>query len=318
MQVMIQILGVFLLFGIGILARKRGMLSGDSTRDLARILITIIYPCLIMHSITRNRLPDLAANWYMPLIVMVLALTGLVLGLIALRFSPRLPEQTKRAFLFQSMMNNYLFLPLPIVLMFFGEDGVSLLIFSSLGYEIVLWTLGVFIFAPGTTLKRRLKMIAGPPPIALALAFSYIFIRDAAVPHIGFLNPSPALLTQVHDLFMRAFTLIGQGTVPISFLVAGSRMTELPLANMGDRRLWLLTAVRLLGVPALMYPILYFLPIGPLALGVMSITVVMPCAIASIVFCDRFGGDTHFITGTVLLTHMMAVITVPLILMLVL
>ena len=44
-------------------------------------------------------------------------------------------------------MNNYLFLPLPLVLFRYGEKGVALLVFASLGYEVLLWSLGVMLFS---------------------------------------------------------------------------------------------------------------------------------------------------------------------------
>jgi hypothetical protein len=91
-------------------------------------------------------------------------------------------------------------------------------------------------------------------------------------------------------------------------------MSELRADNLSDWRIWLVTGIRLILVPAIAIPVLLVLPVPTPAQGVLTVVATMPCAIASIIFSERFGGDTRFVTGTVLLTHMLALVTVPLIL----
>jgi predicted permease len=44
--------------------------------------------------------------------------------------------------LFQCIINNYSFLPMPLAFLFWGEQGLALLIFSTIDSEIAFWTLG--------------------------------------------------------------------------------------------------------------------------------------------------------------------------------
>ncbi len=310
MLVALQVLFILLLLGAGWAARRFGLLTRIGTSELAKVLLGIVYPALILHSITRKSWPDLISNWPLPALNILLALVGLGVGLLTLRLVKRMPDQTARGFLFHSMINNSLFLPLPIIVFLFGEDGVSLLILSTVGFELVLWTLGVFVLAPGTTPLQRLRMSLGPPPIALILAFSIVLVRDLhLVPWPALDSPSLAR----HLLNMGGFMVdtLGKGTVPISFLVAGSRMADLHPHFIRDSRIWLVSAIRLLIVPAMMLGLLSLLPISPLARGVMTVVSVMPSAIASIAFSERFGGDSDFIAAVLLLTHIGALITVP-------
>ena len=76
-------------------------------------------------------------------------------------------------------------------------------------------------------------------------------------------------------------------------------------------RIWVVASLRLVGIPLVMLPLISMLPLDETARGVLTVISVMPCAIASVVFSDRFGGDRDFIAGALVLTHLWALVTVP-------
>ena len=46
-------------------------------------------------------------------------------------------------FHFLCTMNNYSFLPIMLASMFWGEKGVAMVVFSTLGAEVIVWTFGI-------------------------------------------------------------------------------------------------------------------------------------------------------------------------------
>jgi len=52
----------------------------------------------------------------------------------------------------------------------------------------------------------------------------------------------------------------------------------------------------------------------PVARGILYIVSVMPTAMVSVLFSERYGGDTDFVAGALLLTHLWALVTVPILL----
>lgn len=313
MAIVIQILGVLLLLGIGALARRRNWLTGAGTSELAKVLVQLVYPALVLQSMGRKSLGDLAQNWPLPLLTTALALGGLLMGWLIIRWVGHMPEATTRAFLFHCLINNYLFLPLPLVKLLCGDDGVSLLVFSSVGYEVVLWTVGVFLFAPGTGLRQRLRMTMAPPVVALGISLLYIVARDTGLVQL----PAASAAGTVAEIFrMLRFALntIAGATIPMAFLVAGSRMAVLRFHTVMDRRVWLVALLRLVVIPVMMISVFRLLPLAPLARQVLVIVTVMPSAVVSVIFSERFGGDSEFIAGVLLLTHLAALVTIPLLL----
>ena len=304
-----QILCVLGLVSLGFFARRRGLLSAQGTNDLARIALTLIYPALVMASITQLSFSDLRAHVSLPLLTMVIAMSGFGLGLLAVRFLGRVPRETAQAFLFHCLINNYLFLPLPLVLFRYGEKGVALLVFASVGYEFLLWSLGVVLFTKTFCIRQRAKALLSPPFLSLVFSLIIVAARD--------LLPWPAIPTWLilaNDTLHSGLRTFGAATVAVAMLVAGSRFAVLKFETMLGWRIWLVSAIRLIGVPLVMIPLLGWIPMDDMSRGILFIVSVMPSAMVSVLFSERYGGDTDFIAGGLLLTHLWALLTVPILL----
>jgi len=306
----LQILCILGLVGCGFIARRRGLLSAQGTSDLAHLSVALIYPALIISSVTKLSASDLLANIMLPLIAMGIALTGFLLGLLVVKLLGRIPGSTIKAFLFHCLMNNYMFLPLPLVLFFFGERGVALLVFSSVGYELLLWTLGVFLFTKEASWRNAIRQMFSPPFLTLLGSLLYVFLRDRA----GLTLPDAwrDALTPLTDTFLFATAMLGQATVALSMLIAGSRFAMMRFHTMLGWRIWMVSVLRLVAVPLVVLPVIARLPLDSTSQGILMIVAVMPSAMVSIVFSERYGGDSEFIAGALLLTHLWALLTVPL------
>ncbi len=314
MDYILQVLFVLVLMAVGFGARKRGLVSAVGTSEMARVLIAIIYPCLIFSSVTRLNAGELAANWIMPAMAMAMAGTGLLLGLAALRCMKRVDRQRAGAFLFQNTINNYLFLPLPLVMLLWGEEGVALLVFASMGFELSLWTVGVFLFNRTGGLSEGVRNMFGPPLVALMFSIGWVCVRDLLTPELPTSGFFADLTRRLLDLLYFGTDTVGKATIAISMIIAGSRIAALDVRSVFDRQVWVVSLLRLVVTPVVFILILKAIPMGELAYGILAVVAVMPAAMASLVFSERFGGDSDFIATTLLLTHLGAVVTIPLLL----
>lgn len=310
MNYVLQILFILTLMGLGWMARKRKIITESGTSEMTRLLLSVIYPALIFYSITRLNPRQLAQNWIMPAATLLIAGIGLVLGLLALHWIKPADEKRAGAFLFQSMINNYLFLPLPLVMLLWGTEGVALLVFASIGFELIVWTVGMFLFSRASRLSDSLRIMCGPPLITLLFSIAWICIRDLS----PFKLPDSTFLQRILELTYFGSETIGKATVALSMLVAGSRMAALPVKAVRDSHVWLVSILRLLVAPVLFILLLRHLPVEKLAQNILIVIAVMPAAVGSLIFSERFGGDTDFIAATLLATHLGAIITVPLLL----
>ena len=310
----LQVLFVLALMGVGYFARRRGMVSATGTSEMVRLLISIIYPCLIFSSITRMDARALAAHWVMPLMSIAIAGTGLLLGLAALRLLRVSDRRRAGAFLFQNTINNYLFLPLPLVMLLWGNEGVALLVFASMGFEVTVWTVGVFLFNRSSRLSEGIRMMFSPPLVALLFSLAWVCARDGLhlqVPESGIMAGATQ---RVLSLLHFGTDALGRATIAFSMIVAGSRIAALDLRAAFDRQVWIVALLRLVVTPVVFILLLKALPLDELAYGILAVVAVMPAAVASLVFSERFGGDSDFVATTLVATHLGAIATIPLLL----
>lgn len=310
MNYVLQIIFILLLMSSGWIARKRGMLSETGTAELTRVLMSIIYPALIFYSITRMTPGQLAGNWIMPAMTLGIAGVGLSLGFFTLRWMKDVDQKRAGSFLFQSTINNYLFLPLPLVLILWGKDGVALLVFASMGFELTIWTVGVLLFNRSRSFSEGLRVMFGPPMIALLFSIIWICVRDLSPVRL----PERAVLQRVFELIYFGADTVGKATVSLSMIIAGSRMSAMNVKSINDPHVWIVSILRLIAVPLLFILILRQIPMSETARGVLTVVAVMPAAVSSPVFSERFRGDTDFVAATLLITHLAATVTVPLLL----
>lgn len=314
MNYVLQVLFILVLMAIGFMARRRGVVSAVGTSEMVRILIAIIYPCLIFSSVTRLNATELAANWIMPVMALAIAGTGLILGLVSLRFMKISDPQRASAFLFQNTINNYLFLPLPLVMLLWKEQGVALLVFASMGFELTVWTVGVFLFNRSSKLAEGIRMMFGPPLMALIFSIGWVCVRDLASPELPASGFFADLMHRVLELFYFGADTVGKATVAVSMIVSGSRIAALDVRAAFDKHVWVVSALRLVVTPVIFILLLKMIPMDEMAYGILCVVAVMPAAVASLVFSERFGGDSDFIATTLLITHLAAIVTIPLLL----
>lgn len=314
MDYVLQVLFVLALMAVGFLACKRGLISATGTSEMVRVLIAVIYPCLIFSSVTRLNVHDLTANWIMPAMALAIAGTGLSLGLVALRCLKGINQHRANAFLFQNTINNYIFLPLPLVMLLWDTEGVALLVFASMGFEIAIWTVGVFLFNRTNNLSDGIRMMFSPPLITLLFSIGWVCTRDLSGLELPTSGMVADLLHRLLDLLYFGTETVGGATVALSMIVAGGRFASLDIHGVFDRQVWIVATMRLIVTPVVFILILKLIPISEMAYGVLAVVAVMPAAIASLVFSERFGGDSEFIAATLLITHLGAIVTIPMLL----
>ena len=308
LQIFIRICSICLMICAGALARKRGVLNSESTRSLAFLSTNFIYPAAVYSSLVGNfTLRQIISCWTIPAGTLMIFAVGFAVGAAGLPLIRGRTDGERRMFHLQSTVCNYVFLPMPLVMYAFGDSGVGLLSLSTVGSEIGVWTLGVFAISGGFK-PRQLKNLLNMPIIAVLLAIATLMFRE-------FLpwTPSPnSLIASICSSLLSTAKMFGAGTVAIAMIVAGSRMTELNCRTLFCGLQWFTAFVRLILVPGICIAILLLLPFTDDVRCILAIIAVMPASVASVAISDIFGADNESIAASVLLTHLLCIITVPL------
>jgi len=311
-KLFIRILAIFCMIGFGILARRLRFIDQDTSSQMSRLVTNFFYPALIFTSLVNNfTLGSLAANWVLPAGMALIMATGYLVGRLSARFMKFSKPEEKNQFMFQCTTNNYSFLPLPIILMLWGESGVARLIFSTLGSEISVWTLGILALTGNRFRKENLKNLLSVPMLAIFAAILVILLRDVPK-EPGFFLTANFFMYEAATSFFAVLEIFGKAAIPVAMFIAGSRMADLKMHHLLTIKQGCLVALRLLVIPLIAVSILYFLPIENDIRLVLLTVAIMPSAVSSVFLSEVYNSDTEFAASAVLTTHLFSLVTIPL------
>jgi len=312
LSIFLRLLSIFLMIGIGWVARRRSIISAETTRSLSRLLATYFYPALIFTSMTRHfNTGSLVANWQLPVGTFVIMLIGFATGLLVERLLTDPHSRQGHAFLFQCTINNYSFLPMPLALMLWGEAGVAGLIFSAMGPELAIWTLGVYALSGRKLRLGSLRQLINPPLITMIATLCFVVLRDQLPGAAAGFTARPPV-TEFTGAVNSALALLGGATIPLAMMVAGSRMAGLHAHHLFSRIQIVLALLRLVLIPAIAIGLMTMLPLADEIRRILILVAIMPVAVFSVVLCELYEGDSDFAASSILVTHMLCLITVPL------
>lgn len=299
------------MIALGVLARRLNVIDGRDTQRLSRLLTWFFYPALIYSTFVASfNAAALVQRWALPAGTFLIMLFGYLAGRCVTAFI-EMPDKKRKGFLFQCSTNNYSFLPMPLALLYFGESGVASLIYSTLGSEIAVWTLGVYALTGRRIGLAALRHLVNPPLCAIAAAALTIVARDAASTAAAQQVVQSALMANLLSGLLSGLELFGAATIPVAMVVAGSRMAELRPHHVLTGLQFLVTAMRLIVIPGVILLALFAVPLAPDVRQILVLVAVMPAAISSVVLNEMYDGDPQFAASSVFLTHVTAVVTIP-------
>ncbi len=310
--IFIRIFAVFLMIVLGAIARWTKVLDSESTTRLSHLTTKLFYPTLIYSAIVGNfTFSSLIENWTLPTGAFGIMTIGFVIGLLASRLNIFPNDAEKRGFRFQCTINNYSFLPMPLVLMFWGSTGVAKLIFSTVGSELAVWTLGIFALTGHKFGRKTLKQLLSVPMMAIVAAILTLILLEllGGTTVLDWLSSS--WRGEIAEAGLNVLDIFGAGTIPAAMVIAGSRMSELRPHHLWAKPQLLVVVLRLFLIPAICLAFLMILPLNTENGRILILVATMPAAVASVVLSDLYDADSDFAAACVLLTHLVSLISVP-------
>ena len=295
----------------GFALNRLKLIDAAFNRQLSLVVLNVFYPCLIGSSMVRNfTWETLLQHGFMPVGTVFILLTGWAVGWATLPLLHRQSASTRRCYHFVCLMNNYSFLPILMAASLWGEKAIALIIFSSLGAELCVWTLGVKTLTGQTLDRSFLKNLASVPMVALMGSFVWLALRAACGRH-GWVPAADAFPSHLGSTLLDTFRIAGAATIPASALVCGSRIAMLHPSKVFSPLMVGTCALRLVIIPALCVAGLSLVALPPEMHRVLVLIAVMPAAMASVTLAEAFSGDADFSAAAILTTHVLCLVTTP-------
>ena len=170
----------------------------------------------------------------------------------------------------------------------------------NISFNILCWTVGAAIYRGRENMNLK-KALISPVVISSVLGFLLFVLRIRI----------PALPLSVLEL-------VGGLTTPLSMLLIGTRVVGLRLRDFKDPDYHLAAFLRLVAAPLLSLALMRLCHLPELPVVVTYILMAMPAASTISMQAELYDGDRRFSASGVAYTTLWALVSIPLMLMLVL
>ena len=287
-----QILQMFLLAGLGFALFKAGKISQEGSKALGNILIYLALPSVIINGFLVERTAEHMTG------ILYSALAAAALLLISILIS-RFFFRRDAIAAFSGAFSNPGFFGVPLIIASMGQGSVFYVACFIAFLNIGQWTYGVSILT-GQSIAQGFqpkKLIRAPFIIAILTGLALFLIQP----------PLPAVVTG-------ALSAVAALNTPLAMFTVGIYLAQADIPGLVRRRsLYAVSAVRLLIIPALALALLSLLP-GSLHDMKLALLLAIACPVGSnvAVYAQLHGKDFPYAVGTVIVSTLFSLVTIPL------
>jgi predicted permease len=303
------VLPVFLLMGVGALLRRMRVLTPEGDSTVLALAVNVTYPCLIIGNIVGNESLRDPANVWLPILFGAgFMVAGSVLAWLTAPLFKLRGGAVRRTFALASAVQNYGYLPIPILHAVFPDDRwMGVLFIYTLGIEVTLWTLGVWLMNPRT--HGAAGNILNPVVLSIVLGLTLNLLPWGAWVADG--QPASWVLGSIRQ----TVHMLGECAIPLGLIIVGAILFDL-LSKPG----WHADAgaaiggvvIRLAVLPAVMLGALLLLPFASSDFRhVIAVQAAMPAAVFPMIIARRYGGDEATAMRVMVMTTLVSLLTIP-------
>ena len=292
---------IFSLIGIGLVLRRKGMISREGQKNITDLVIHVVLPCNIVTSFVQE-FPESALRECIQifLISIVIQAFFVIYGRAAYKNAE---ENRKKCLLYGILVSNAGFMGNPIAEGVYGPMGLMLASVYLIPVRTMMWSFGIAIFSGQADLKATLKKVVTHPCVIACMAGIVIMVAEMA----GGVTIVPgALLTLLQT--------IGRCNTALSMMVIGMILSDIDPSALVDRAVVRFTVERLFILPAVIGAVLFLLSRAGLVFGLAPrlsvLLAAMPAAATTSMLSSKYDCAPDFATRMVILSTLCSIPTV--------
>ncbi len=302
----------FLLFAMiftGYFLRKIKLIDDNIVKGLNKFVLYFAFTCLAIYNVGSLKINGELLNTigitFLIIVFLFVAYTLLSKLYIKIRKFP----ESKRAIIEVSMVSpNNGFMGFPIALMFFGQEGMLFMAIHNIVFNVYIFSYGLMEIKGeknqekiGNKILKLLK--TGFNPVVLGVIVGGI---------IGFSNIS------LENIVGEYLQIMGSMATPLAMILiggtlAGSKFLELFKNHM----VWETAFVKNLVLPMVTLLLVFWLPIAPVAKGIIVLAAAMPTGATVVMLASQEKKDTELASKILFFSTVIAMATLPMFLWLI-
>lgn len=301
-----QMLVLLAMMAVGFFCYKKNWVSDETAGHLSKLVVNVFNPILVVNGVLGQNSTDAGNNvaWNVVLIVVYFALLMIVGLLLPLLLRP--DEKHKSIYRLMTIFSNVGFMGIPVIKSIFGDGAMIYVAFYILGYNIMLYTVGMFL-AQKAGEENRVHSVSYLQALAAngegknrrakadekqAASDTSSFEQKSGVAEFFKCLINPGVVAALLAVIIFAFGIkmpgpvvtfcdyMGNTTIPLSMIMIGISMAQANAKDVfSDWRIYVFILLRMIVLPIIMTFVLNFV----LAYAVTSGTVAAVNAVDPVV-----------------------------------
>ncbi|MCC0721731.1 AEC family transporter [Clostridioides sp. ZZV14-6044] len=296
-NIFIQVAVLFIIILVGYFVRKFNLLDEHCTSKLSNLTMTIFLPSMIISSMQINFDNKMIQKILLLLFIsLVMYIVSIIIAFL-LKYILKC-EDAKDLAIYQYIVvfSNVAFMGYPVIEAVLGHEAIFYTAIFNLPFNLFSFTLGIYLLSKGSTTKGfSMKSLISPATIAVVIGL-FLFITGLRLPQ--FINDP--------------LKMLGNMTTPISMIIIGSLLANSSAIDcFVNKRLYLVTIVRLLVLPVIIYFILKGWVNDKMILAIPVVISSMPAAANTAIFANQYDSNVTLASQCVFFTTLFSIISIP-------
>jgi predicted permease len=293
------VLQIFAMGALGFYLARAKHIPESGLRLLSFLSVNIFFPLFIFNQIiTHFDAKQMPFWWQFPLTNISCVLTGLLISsLVMLRHKGHL----KDGFLAVASLNNGGYIPLLLAMSLplgaLAGQVYTSVILSIIGFDLCLWSLGIWIVTRDKSGHMDLKKLINPPLISMFAALGLVLTVGGHVVPDGVIKP---------------IKILGDAALPVAMIVIGGNLSLSGFGTTNWMQIGGAAMIKLIVLPLIALIVIPLLKLNPLVALVGMIQACMPSSITiSIIARNEETRNQDFINRGIFATHLLSMVTIP-------
>ena len=296
-----QMLVLFIMMLVGVYCRKKGIFNDEANKRISSLVVNVANPALILSS-SINQEAVIEGMEFMKTFLLAWGMFG-VLMVIAFFMPKILRADVSEYGTYRTMtiFSNIGFMGFPVIDAMYGSEALLYATMFLIPFNVLIYTYGISVMKKqGEKTGFQIQKILNVGVISCVVAL-VIYLTGI---------PMPVVIENSVDS-------ISSLTAPLSMMVIGDSLTKINLKKLFcNGRMLVFSAIKLLLIPIAGVSLIKLLGLNPLLTGVCMIMLATPVGSMNAMLAQEYGGDYELASQGVTITTLLAVVTMPLVSML--
>lgn len=287
-------LTLFLLILIGIILKRKKIITEAGQKCLSGLTVNIILPCNIIVSFMGDIRISGAFLKNCSLTFLIAAGIQMFSILAGKKFFNKFEIEKKNIFTYGLIVSNSSFIGIPIIDSLYGSMGVLYTSIFQIPVRLTMWTSGLALFTDVNKKDAYKKLVKHPCIIAVVIGVLFMIFP-----------------VKLPEFVENTLSGISKCMVPVSMLAIGAMLADSKLKQFFDPSVLYYCLIRLVVYPLLTMGILTFLHTDRLITDVAVLLTSMPMAGTTAILADKYHYNSAFASQCIFVSTFLSIVTLP-------